>query len=102
MNQTPLAIAIITLGICSTVQAKTEEQCQQDLNSYMGMQRHLNQSKHKQLKATVGFKEKEIQELIQNYGACNAWQKLELKLQRQHADVLDFTEKKTGLPSPKR
>ncbi|MBD1388382.1 hypothetical protein IC617_02980 [Neiella sp. HB171785] len=84
-------------------QQQTEQQCQQQLDRFVGMQNHVRQQSNSSVPTmAVGFSSAEIERLSQQQGYCATWQQLIVRLQQQHSTILDKTEQKTGQPAPKR
>lgn len=98
-----LLLLLAPVCLLSPAQAQEEELCQKLLSRFMGLQAHVKQEGPTAVpQFKVGLSAEKIEKQVQRDGACATWNTLVKSLQKQHANVLDKTEKKTGKPSPVR
>ncbi|MBW8190955.1 hypothetical protein K0504_07895 [Neiella marina] len=99
-----IASALLAVGnYAYAVETDSEQVCQRQIDRFVGMQNHVKQLGDNSVPAmSVGLTPAQIDAITEQFGACSAWQRLVASLQQQHGTVLDKTEQKTGLPSPKR
>ncbi|MCM2679784.1 hypothetical protein [Echinimonas agarilytica] len=99
-----LIVAVATLLFSTTSFAMTEQQCADSIDRYVGLHQHISseQSANAVPSFTLGITPSRLAQLRTEHGQCHTWQQLLTTLQQQHSAILDKTEAKTGLASPKR
>ena len=96
-------LILSTVGIIASAGANEELACQQQLDHFVGLQNHVQKEGESSVpQFQLGLTTEQLDALIAQKGSCAAWQTLVNALQKQHGQVLDATEKKTGKPAPVR